>query len=298
MKPVSGILLVDKPGGITSALVVRRLSRLLDNVKCGHLGTLDPMATGLLVVCVGNAVKLVSYYRPGTKQYIADVAFGSDTTTDDAEGQVLDTAPVPGNLESAVRLAIPSFLGTIQQKPPRFSAVKVKGRRMYKMARRGVEFEVPLRTVTIHDIRILAVHGDCITLDVSCSSGTYIRSLARDLGEACLTKAHLTALRRLQSEPFSLDGALPFDQLMANPDLARQAIHPVEKWMPPLPVVELSAAEETDVRCGRPVERALELDGAVVLMSPSGHLLAIGTYQAAESRIKVKRVIDTQEQPR
>jgi tRNA pseudouridine55 synthase len=292
-KPPSGILLVDKPGGITSALVVRRLARLLGKPKCGHLGTLDPMATGLLVVCVGNATKLVPYYGSGRKSYLAEVTFGTRTSTDDAEGDVAATAPLPEDLQRSVDEALPRFVGTIKQVPPVFCAVKIKGRRLYKMARQGIDVEVPERTVTIYDLSAATTEQGTVALEVTCSAGTYIRSLARDLGQACGSEAHLSSLRRTMSTPFSIEGALPYERLMEDSAGAAQAIKPVETWLPDLTVVQLSEQEEVDIRFGRAIERAVETDQDVVLISPSGKLVAIGDAQKKPGWVRVKRLIDT-----
>ena len=209
---VPGLLVVDKPAGVSSHDVVARCRRLLDTRRVGHGGTLDPMATGVLVLGVGWATRLLTYVIGHDKTYTATVRLGQRTVTDDAEGDTMSTAPA-GHLEpAAVDAAVATLTGAIAQVPSAVSAIKVDGRRSYARVRAGEEVELAARPVTVHSFDVLArrVVGDLLDLDVvvRVSSGTYVRALARDLGDALGVGGHLTALRRTSSGPFTEDDAV------------------------------------------------------------------------------------------
>jgi tRNA pseudouridine55 synthase len=200
----SGLLVVDKPAGWTSHDVVARVRRLAGTRRVGHAGTLDPMATGVLVLGVEKATRLLGHLTLHDKRYDATVAFGVTTTTDDAEGEVLATVPVEGLTLDAVRAAAAALTGEIDQVPPGVSAISVDGVRSYARVRRGETVELPARRVTVHAFDVLSVSGATADVSVHCSSGTYVRALARDLGAALGVGAHLTALRRTASGPYAL----------------------------------------------------------------------------------------------
>jgi tRNA pseudouridine55 synthase len=293
MPDLNGFLLIDKPCLRTSASVVRELSRMLGGVKCGHLGTLDPMATGLLVVCVGNAVKLVPYLQKGSKKYLAEISFGRSTDTYDAEGKTVKEGEVPEDLHKRVLRSLTRFDGVVKQLPPSFSAVKVNGKRLHKLARQGKPVSRPEREVTFYGITVISKRADAVVLEVNCSAGTYIRSLAHDLGKAVGCPAHLSALRRASSAPFSLDRCIDFESLHLGRTDPAEHIIPVEEFLPPLPRRLMSASEEKMVRNGM----CLQLDGAapttVLLMSEAGRLVALGQGDAERETIRIRRVIDT-----
>jgi len=289
--PCDGILLLDKPAEITSAQVVRGLSRLTGGLRCGHLGTLDPMATGLLVVLVGNALKLAQYFIKGTKRYVAEVEFGRSTDTWDREGKVVEEGRIPTDLLTRIERAIPAFRGSILQVPPSYSAIKVKGRRLYDLARRGDGVEAPPRTVVIHSLSILKATPHSVLLDVRCGSGTYIRSLAHDLGVAIGCPAMLGSLRRLGSEPFHVDDAVPYESLTAGLSDWYDHLRPMEWKLPPLPMVTMDDDQTRLALHGVTLHIEAPADGPLLLLGPDGRAMAVGMGSAEQLEIRIKRVI-------
>jgi len=211
---VSGVLIVDKPKGMTSHDVVASVRRRFGLKKVGHAGTLDPMATGVLVLLVGRATKLSSSLVLDDKEYEGTLRLGKRTRTGDSEGETIETHDVPPLSEMSVREAFGSFSGMIAQVPPMFSALKKDGRKLYELARSGVEVERAPRNVTILSIDVKEVRMPDISFSVSCSKGTYIRTLADDIGQRLGCGAHLIALRRSRSGNFTIESAVPFDKLM------------------------------------------------------------------------------------
>lgn len=209
-----GVLLVDKPAGFSSHAVVDRVRRVLDTRRIGHGGTLDPFATGLLVLLLGRATRLLPHLAHDPKVYRATIRFGVSTTTDDATGEPLGEAPVPSAV--AVDNAMAAMTGHLLQRPPAFSAKQVGGVRAYKAARRGRPLELEPVSVRVHSWRVLAREGANLDVEISCGPGTYVRALARDLGEASSSAAHLSALRRLRSGPFVVDNAQSIDAVEAD----------------------------------------------------------------------------------
>ncbi len=209
----TGILNLDKPQGWTSHDVVAQVRRLTGERRVGHAGTLDPLATGVLLVCLGAATRLVEYLQIGQKAYRATVRLGLTTTTDDAEGEIMTTRPVPPLTMADVERALAAFRGTIVQRPPAHSAVKQDGVPLYRRARRGEKVEAPPRTVTIHELNVVSWAPPDLTLQITCSSGTYIRSLARDLGEHIGCGGHLVSLCRTASGRFRLEDAVSWERL-------------------------------------------------------------------------------------
>jgi len=199
---LDGILLLDKPAGMSSNAALQRGRRLYRAAKGGHTGSLDPLATGLLPLCFGEATKLAGLLLGSDKAYEAGIRLGTTTDTDDADGQVLLQRPVPALDAAALQPALAALTGVLQQRAPVYSALKQGGEPLYARARRGEAIEAPVREVVVHAIRLLEFDGRDLRLEVTCGSGTYIRSLARDLGEALGCGAHITALRRLWVEPF------------------------------------------------------------------------------------------------
>ena len=204
-----GVLLVDKPAGVSSHDVVATVRRARGGVKAGHTGTLDPFATGLLLIALGSATRLIRFLPSGPKVYRASIAFGTATDTDDATGQVTAQGALPD--ESAVRESIRALTGTFEQVPPAFSARHVDGRRAYAIAREGGSPELRPTTVTVHAWDVDALSPSELVATITCSPGTYIRSLARDLGRLCGTQAHLASLRRMSIGPFHVEGAVSPD---------------------------------------------------------------------------------------
>lgn len=210
---IHGIVVVDKPQGLTSHDVVARVRKLTGVRRVGHAGTLDPMATGVLIVGVGRATRLLGHLAASDKEYQATIRLGASTTTDDAEGDVLDQRDASAVDDDALAASIRAFTGVIDQVPAAVSAVKVGGVRAYKRVRDGEAVELGPRRVTVSAFDVVARRGDDVDVHVTCSTGTYVRALARDVGEALGVGAHLTALRRTRAGSFALDRARNLDQL-------------------------------------------------------------------------------------
>ena len=251
-----GVLLIDKPGGQSSFDVLRDLKRALRVSRVGHSGTLDPMATGLLVVCVGEGTKLATYLTADDKRYVGEVTFGSATNTYDAEGEVVREDP-PALLAALTRgevaRALSGFVGRVTQRPPAFSAIKVDGRPLYERARRGEEVEVPTREVVFYALELLSFDEGRHRAVVSawCSKGTYIRSLAHDLGAALGLSAHLSALRRVASGGLRLEDACEVSAL--TPETLAERLIPLERALPRWPRAWVDAAGAAALAQGRRV---------------------------------------------
>jgi len=220
--PVDGILLLDKPLGLTSNQALQTTKRLLNACKAGHTGSLDPIATGLLPLCFGEATKLSQFLLDADKRYRAVFRLGQVTTTYDREGEVVSEAPVTATRKE-IEGAIQVFVGTIEQIPPMYSAIKQGGQALYKLARAGVEVERAPRTVTIHEFRLLAKHDPDIEVEIACSKGTYIRTLAHDIGQRLGCGAHVTGLRRLAVGALHVDQAITLEALEGQADAAARA---------------------------------------------------------------------------
>jgi tRNA pseudouridine55 synthase len=271
----SGLVVVDKPAGLTSHDVVARVRRLAGTRKVGHAGTLDPMATGVLLVGVNRATRLLGHLTLTEKAYDATVRLGAATTTDDAEGETLGSSSVDGLGEDDVRRAARRFLGDIEQRPSSVSAIKVDGRRSYARVRAGEDVRLPARPVTVHEFSVGHVRtaGECLDVDlaVRCSSGTYVRALARDLGEVLGVGGHLTRLRRTAVGPFGLAEAHGLEELgeaftlVDISEVARRCF----------PCHDLDEEQSRAVGHGRPVRGPLGADGPVAVFDPAGTFLAL-----------------------
>ncbi len=251
----AGLLIIDNPAGMTSHDVVARCRRIMKTRKVGHAGTLDPMATGVLVLGVERATKLLGLLSLTTKAYSATIRLGQATNTDDAEGEVISSADVSGVTDEAIAEQIAVLTGDIMQVPATVSAIKIDGKRAYAMARAGEDVVIPARPVTVSRFDVLATRrGEFIDLDVvvECSSGTYIRSLARDLGTALGVGGHLTALRRTEVGPFSLAVAQTLEELADDP---KPSLGIDEAIRQAFPVVEIEAQHVDDISHGRPIPR-------------------------------------------
>ena len=213
--PVQGLLLVDKPAGMTSHDVVQRVRKVYGERSIGHLGTLDPFATGLLILLMGRATRLATFIDAEPKVYEASVRFGQETDTDDATGTVIRTAAAPS--EPAVRDAIAKLTGTISQVPPAYSAKSIDGTRAYDAARRGEPLQLAAVDVTVYSWRVSSYRDGVLSAVISCSGGTYIRALARDLGRLTSSAAHLAALRRTRAGNFDIANASPLETLTRDP---------------------------------------------------------------------------------
>ena len=264
-----GLVVVDKPGGMTSHDVVSRVRRLAETRKVGHSGTLDPMATGVLVLAVNRATRLLGHLILTDKRYDATIRLGTTTTTDDAEGEIVESRSTDDVTTEAVRTALAAFVGETDQVPSSVSAIKVDGKRAYARVRDGEQVELPVRRVTVHSLEVTGLDLPEVRISVHCSSGTYIRAIARDLGTALGVGGHLTALRRTAVGPFTLDQARTLDQLAEC-----FALTPVaEAARATFPARELDGEQAAHVRVGRALDVALEETTA--LFAPDGEFLAL-----------------------
>jgi tRNA pseudouridine55 synthase len=279
----SGLVVVDKPAGMTSHDVVARVRRLAGTRKVGHAGTLDPMATGVLLVGVNRATRLLGHLTLTEKAYDATVRLGSATSTDDAEGQVISTRPTDRLTEDQVRTAATRFVGDIEQVPSSVSAIKVDGQRAYARVRAGEDVRLPARAVTVHELAVGEVRrtGGALDMDISvrCSSGTYIRAIARDLGARLGVGGHLIALRRSAVGPFTLADATSLEaladrfEMLDISDVARRCFASYS----------LDAAQAVDVGYGRRLPVDLGAPGPVAVFDPAGRLLALYEQRGEEA---------------
>ncbi|RKH29903.1 tRNA pseudouridine(55) synthase TruB [Corallococcus praedator] len=285
---MDGVLVIDKPLGPTSFDVVRQVRSLLKVKKAGHTGTLDPMATGVLPVCLGEATKVAGYITEGDKAYDAVVRLGVETDTQDAQGKATSQSPVPPLTAAVLEAVLAPFRGTFEQVPPMYSAVKIAGKRLYELARAGEEVERASRTVTVHELVLRDFSADRLTLSVRCSKGFYVRTLAYDIGRALGCGAHLEALRRTASGPFTLARALPLGDLAS---LSRETVAgrlvSLGDALTELPLVRVGAEDAKRVSHGVPVEVS-PLPGKVRVLGPDGELLAMA--EVVGGRLRYLRV--------
>lgn len=273
--PDPGLVIVDKPAGMTSHDVVGRCRRLFGTRKVGHAGTLDPMATGVLVVGIERATKILGLLTATDKSYSATIRLGQTTTTEDAEGEVLQSVSAAGVTDEQIEAAVGALRGDIEQVPSAVSAIKVGGQRAYKLAREGQTVELAARPVHIGRFEVLAVRrvDDFVDVDVAvdCSSGTYIRALARDVGVALGVGGHLTALRRTKVGRYGLDEARTLDELAEE---ARLSYSLDEACLVGFPRRDLTDAETEDTRHGRALTPA-GIDGIYAATAPDGRVIAL-----------------------
>jgi tRNA pseudouridine55 synthase len=280
MTTTDGLVVVDKSGGMTSHDVVSRVRRLAGTRKVGHAGTLDPMATGVLVLGVNRATRLLGHLMLTEKGYDATIRLGVATTTDDAEGEVVATSSADALDEATVRSAAAEFVGDLMQVPTAVSAIKVDGKRAYQRVRDGEEVELEARPVTVHALEVTDVRvttgATTVDVDVSvrCTSGTYIRAIARDLGARLGVGGHLTALRRTAVGPYDLAVARTLDELADAPPGLQGALLPIaDAARAAFASYDLDEAGATDVRYGRALD--LELAGLTAVFAPDGQFLAL-----------------------
>lgn len=273
--PPPGIVVVDKPAGVTSHDVVGRCRRLFGTRKVGHAGTLDPMATGVLVIGIERATKILGLLTVTSKSYAATIRLGRSTTTDDAEGDVLQDIPADQVTDDAIGSGIGALRGQISQRPSSVSAVKVDGKRAYQLVREGQQVELAERTVRIHRFDILAIRraGPSVDVDIAvdCSSGTYIRALARDLGAGLGVGGHLTALRRTRVGGYGLDHARTLEDLAEHPTLSYSLD---EACLLIFPRRDISTGQAVDASHGRPLAAA-GIEGLYAATDPDGLVVAL-----------------------
>lgn len=283
----AGLVVVDKPAGMTSHDVVGRCRRIFGTRKVGHAGTLDPMATGVLVVGIGRATKILGMLTATDKSYAATIRLGQTTSTEDAEGEVLQTVSASGVDEAQIETAVAALRGEIDQIPSAVSAIKVAGQRAYKLAREGQTVELAPRRVRIERFDVLSVRheGDLVDVDVEvdCSSGTYIRALARDVGAALGVGGHLIALRRTRVGTFGLDQAAGLADLAERPRLSYTLD---EACLLAFPRRDLSTEETEDTRHGRPLKVA-GIEGVYAATASDGRVIAL----LRDDAIRTKSVV-------
>lgn len=274
---VSGVLVVDKPVGLTSHDVVQIIRRGTGIRRAGHTGTLDPRASGVLVILIGPAVRLSEFVSASDKRYQATIRLGTSTDTYDAEGTVLSTQPVEDISENKFNEILQTFVGEIVQVPPPYSAVKVKGRKAYEMAREGEEVTLEPRTINVYGLEVLEWSPPEAVIDVYCSSGTYIRSLANDLGKALGTGAHLVGLRRTKSGRFTLRDAVPLRRLQDSFNAGEwyRFLIPAAEALADWPMVELDADQVELIRHGHRIPVQPGQTGWARGVSEQGDLVAL-----------------------
>ena len=254
---VSGVLLIDKPQGMTSQQVVSKVKYLLksdvhDSKKAGHTGTLDPMATGLLPICLGEATKFSHYQLDAVKSYQAIIKLGEQTDTGDAEGEIITTIPVPHVTQAMLQSVTEQFLGEIMQVPPMYSALKKDGKKLYELAREGIEVERAARPLTIYELSLTPLSAQQLQLTVTCSKGTYVRVLAEDIAKALGTLGHLTALRRIQTGDFEIANAITLADFAALDVAARfDKLLAVDACVHSLPSLLLDDSQSKRIRQGQ-----------------------------------------------
>ena len=301
MTAYHGILNLDKPAGWTSHDVVAWVRRVLGEKRVGHAGTLDPMATGVLLVCVGQATRVVEYLTAGQKVYRAEAQMGATTDTYDADGQTLTTTPVPPLTAADLQVALAGFVGEIRQRPPAYSAIKQGGEAAYRKARRGEAVELPARSVTIHGIELLDWDpaASKVTIEVTCGPGTYIRSLSHDLGQVLGCGAVLTRLTRTRSSQFAIEDAVDLDTLAGaarNGDLSCY-LHPIVTALQKLTRVPVDAEQITRLIHGQflscPTPPEVETGYAV---DAADAVVAILAYDAPRAAWQPNKVFATSDE--
>jgi tRNA pseudouridine55 synthase len=290
-RKISGVLLLDKPTGITSNRALQQVKHLYQAEKAGHTGNLDPIATGLLPLCFGEATKFSQYLLDANKTYQAVVKLGQSTSTGDIEGEILSTQAVNVNL-GQVQQVLQGFLGTISQVPPMYSALKHQGKALYTYARAGVEIERKPREVTIYKLVLDDLRGDELSFTVACSKGTYIRVLAEDIGTVLGCGAHLMALRRTVIGPFDLSRAVTLSQLEATDTAGRDALLlPPDTLIESLPKLVFDAESAFYLRQGQAIWRSKQAVGAILrLYDEQGRFIGVGEV-TLDGKVAPKRLV-------
>jgi len=297
-RDVHGILLLDKPVGITSNAALQKVKRLYFAKKAGHTGSLDPLASGLLPICLGEATKISSFLLDSDKAYEGTCQLGVKTTTGDAEGEVLQTKPVPELNQSKLRAILEQFIGPQEQIPPMHSAIKVDGQPLYKLAHQGLEIERKPRQVEIYSLELQEIMDDSFRFSLRCSKGTYVRTLAEDIGEVLGCGAHLSALRRTGVGQFSLENAVTFEQLERVKESEQDAgldalLTPMDRALDDWPSVRLTDNSTYYVRQGQAVlVPQAPTSGWVRLFASNESFLGVGQI-LDDGRVAPKRLVNT-----
>jgi len=295
-RDISGVLLLDKPLGLSSNKALQEVKNLLFARKAGHTGSLDPLATGLLAICFGEATKVANYIFDADKHYRATAKLGQTTTTGDLEGDILDEKPVPEFDQAQLESILDVFTGEIMQVPPMYSALKHNGEPLYKLARQGIEIEREPRPVTIYSLKLVEFSSDTFTVDVVCSRGTYIRTLLEDIGLKMGCGAHVTALRRTALGPFDEDDMVTMDVLRDAEQNDRVALNnyvrPMEQALVHWPAVKLSPDAAYYLRQGQPViVPKAPTSGWVRLQTDESGFIGVG-HILDDGRVAPKRLLN------
>jgi len=293
---VDGVVLLDKPRGLSSNVALQKVKRLFGVRKAGHTGSLDPLATGLLPICLGQATRFSGFLLDAAKTYEVEAQLGARTATGDTEGEVVERCAWEGIERDALCGLLGGFRGRISQVPPMYSALKQGGERLYRKARRGEEVERPPREIEIHSLELVSWDPPGFGLEVSCSKGTYVRTLVEDIAREAGSCAHVTALRRVAAGPFTADGMYSLDELQAlaarGPDELGDAVLSVDTALSGLPAVSLSEEEVLRLVRGQVIEAAP--GGAVGLLRGYGPRGFLGLLQRdAAGGMRAKRLLDT-----
>ena len=289
-REIDGVFLLNKPLGFSSNQALKKIQWLFNAKKAGHTGTLDPMASGLLPICIGEATKFSNRLLEANKTYIATVQLGLTTTTGDQEGEVLSQKEVVLK-SNQLQETLQKFIGDITQIPPMFSALKFEGKPLYEYARQGIEIERKPRPVTIYDIKLNKIEESIVILEVICSKGTYIRTLAEDLGHALGCGAHLKGLERTQTGNFQLPDALTIEALEAMSMASREkTLLPVDALLEGLSSIELTVTETEAIKKGQAIDFISENDNELRLYGASGQFLGVGQPDL-QGRLFPKRLI-------
>ena len=298
-RPVNGIILLDKPQGLSSNQALQRVKGIYFAQKAGHTGSLDPLATGMLPICFGEATKLSGYLLDADKRYRFTCQLGVTTTTGDAEGEVLKQTGVPEITESRIKEILESYVGTIEQIPPMYSALKHEGERLYNLARQGIEVERKARTVQIYELTLIGLQGDFLELEVSCSKGTYVRTLAEDIGNDLGCGAHVTVLRRLSAGVFQdADKMITLDQLQKIRDEDRDSLDdlllPMDTALMHWPAVQLNADMAYYIQQGQPVQVSKAPTQGLLRLYDSSEEKFLGVgHILSDGRVAPKRLLAT-----
>lgn len=296
LKKIDGILLLDKPLFLTSNGALQRVKRLFGAQKAGHTGSLDPLATGMLPICFGEATKFSQFLLESDKCYQVEAKLGIKTRTGDAEGEVVATKPVVGLTHEKVEAVLRQFEGVIQQIPPMYSALKVEGRPLYELARKGIEISREARSVHIYRLQLIDFQSDVLKLEVQCSKGTYVRTLIEDIGEQLGCGAHVSALRRSvvfpyhQNKMHSLDTLEEMQKEMGT-DALTQLLLPVETSVQTLPAIKLSNTAAFYIKTGQPVMVPhLSAQGLVRIFSHHNEFMGVGEI-LEDNRVAPRRLV-------
>ena len=300
-RDVDGIVLLDKPEGLSSNAALQRVRRAFGARKAGHTGSLDPLASGLLPICLGQATKASGLLLDADKTYRFRVALGTSTTTGDREGEIVESAPVPDLSEAELRRRVAPLVGDSMQVPPMYSALKHEGKRLYRLARQGVEVERQPRPVCIHRLELLGTGPGWLDFEVACSKGTYVRSLAEDIARACGSVGHVALLRRTELGPFTgarMHTLEEIERAAECGDALVSMLLPADEALYGFPAVQLDAAGQAWVLQGRAVPAAGPAASRVRMYGVGGRFLGVGRMSVEGARLAPERImVDVSAQP-